>query len=74
MFYRLLLGDFDDKIKDYNKSFDGAPLLLWILFFLSTWTIVIVMLNFLIALISDTYDKVIAIELNSRVYEKLRLI
>lgn len=51
--YRMALGDFD------TDSFVGADLwLVWTMFLLATVFLLIVMLNLLIAIISDTYERV----------------
>ena len=51
--YRLILGDFDTK-----EFGEVSVLLVWILFTMCTLLIMIVMLNLLIAIISETFAKV----------------
>jgi hypothetical protein len=51
--YELILGNFDTK--DFT---DNNLLLMWIFFFAASVFLVIVMLNLLIAIISDTFDRV----------------
>ena len=54
-FYRLILGDFSgfDDLSD-----NGIGWILWIFFFIGTLSLMITMLNLLIAIISDTYQDV----------------
>lgn len=53
--YRLILGDFD------TEAFgDVSVLLVWILFTICTLVVMIVMLNLLIAIVSETFAKVIS--------------
>ena len=42
---------------------------MWVLFVMATLLVMIILLNLLIAIISDTYDKVIATEKNANNYE-----
>lgn len=51
--YRMVLGDF--SVDDFNKN---APLFLWIIFIASTIINMIIMLNLLIAIISDSFTKI----------------
>jgi len=54
-FYRLILGDFSgfDDLSD-----NGIEWILWIFFYIGTLSLMITMLNLLIAIISDTYQDV----------------
>ena len=47
---------------------------MWIIFFISTFLLVIVMLNLLIAFISDVYNENVKFRENSFWYEKISLI
>ncbi len=59
----------DTKIFIFSKAAE----LMWIIFLTATFMLMIVMLNLLIAIISDTYDKVIATEKNANNYELANL-
>jgi hypothetical protein len=71
-FYRLILGDFDgfDNISENSVAFS----LLWAGFLISTLIIMIVMLNLLISIISDTYGKVSGMNKLANAYEKTGII
>jgi hypothetical protein len=47
---------------------------MWIVFVVSTLVIMIIMLNLLIAIISDSYDKVIGAERLANNYERAELV
>ena len=62
----MVLGDFADYLKDTEPS---PSVLLWLLFVAATFIIVIIMLNLLIAIISDTYDMVMSAEKKNSNFE-----
>ena len=67
----MLLGDFDD----YRSTETAMNIDLYFIILLgATLFIVIVMLNLLIAIISDAFEKVMALEKQAEVFEKLQLI
>lgn len=70
-FYRLILGDFGgfDDLSD-----NGVDWLLWIFFFIGTLSLQIIMLNLLIAIISDTYQKVTENNILANNYEKAQIV
>ena len=53
--YKLLLGDFDGFDDNINLEKTGSEITTWILFFLCTLILMIVILNLLIAFINDSY-------------------
>ena len=57
--YKLLLGDFNkfDDILTSEKT--GSETVIWILFFLCTLILMIIILNLLIAFINDSYNHVV---------------
>ena len=57
--YKLLLGDFDSFEDNINSKKTGSGVAIWILFFLCTVILMIVILNLLIAFISDSYNHAI---------------
>ena len=65
------MGDFGD-FKELDSSL-GSNLYFLILVCV-TVAVVIVMLNLLIAIISDSFEKVMALDKNASIYEKLQLI
>lgn len=70
VFFRVMLGDmnkFDDMVVDYFYA-------LWAFFFIASIILSIVLLNLLIAIISDTYGAVKANELLARHYEMANII
>ena len=70
LFYRLTLGDFTlvDAFKpDYLEAF-------WLLIVYSTVLLSIVLLNLLISILNDTYDKVMSSEILMRNYELMHII
>jgi hypothetical protein len=69
-FYKVLLGDFGD-LSNMETDMD---ILFWIVFLLMTLLMMIIMLNLLIAIISDTYDKVVGMETMANAYEKTNII
>jgi hypothetical protein len=73
IFYFILLGDFGDYQGLDGDTSLNTDLYFFILFGV-TIIVVIVMLNLLIAIISDSFEKVMAIEKQAEVFEKLQLI
>ena len=70
LFYRLTLGDFtlvDNFDPTYQESF-------WLLIVYSTVVLSIVLLNLLISILNDTYDKVMSSEALMRNYELMHII
>ena len=57
--YKLLLGDFDAFDNSLNSEKTGSEIAVWILFFLCTLILMIVILNLLIAFINDSYIHVV---------------
>ena len=57
--YKLLLGDFDSFHDSLNSDKTGSSVSIWILFFLCTLLLMIVILNLLIAFINDSYNHVV---------------
>ena len=57
--YKLLLGDFEAFDENLNSDKTGSEIIIWILFFLCTLILMIVILNLLIAFISDSYAHVV---------------
>ena len=55
--YNLLLGDFDEFNEALNEEATNTDVFIFLLFFSSTIFLVIVMLNLLIAFVSDSYSK-----------------
>ena len=70
LFYRLLLGDFNqyDELEVVNSYY------LWIGMLIFTLLLVIVLLNLLISIISDSFGKVFNLKTQTRTYELLNLI
>ena len=70
-FYRLILGDFGgfDDLSD-----NGIDWLLWVFFFIGTLSLMIIMLNLLIAIISDTYQAVTENNVLANNYEKAQIV
>ena len=57
--HKVLLGDFDRFDEVMEESITGSELFVWILFFLCTLLLMIIMLNLLIAFINDSYENLI---------------
>ena len=70
-FYYIMLGDFDDY-RDSSDPLDSD--IFFVILFITTLFINIVMLNLLIAIISDSFEKVMAMEKQAEVFEKLQII
>ena len=70
IFYYLLLGDLGDY-REINST-DSGPLMFAFLVIV-TVLLVIIMLNLLISIISDSFSKVMALDLQSRNFERLHV-
>ena len=57
--YKLLLGDFEAFDNNINSEKTGSETAIWLLFFLCTLILMIVILNLLIAFINDSYNHVV---------------
>ena len=57
--HKVLLGDFDAFEEVMSESITQSELFVWILFFLCTLFLMIIMLNLLIAFINDSYENLI---------------
>ena len=57
--HKVLLGDFDTFEEVMSESITQSELFVWILFFLCTLFLMIIMLNLLIAFINDSYENLI---------------
>ena len=68
--YSLMLGD----ASGYNVLISNVSWFLWIVYLTITIVLTIIALNLLISIIGDSYDKIIGIEENAKIYEKLKLI
>lgn len=55
--YKVLLGDFDSFTEAMDESITNSDVFIWIIFFICTLLLVIIMLNLLIAFINDSYVK-----------------
>jgi hypothetical protein len=63
------MGDADDSIKGLTWN-SNLKIVVWILYFITTALMVIIMLNLLISIIGDSYEKVTALERNNFNYER----
>lgn len=73
MFYKAIVGDSDD----FNTFTEASPELedlFFIIFFILTIFFIVIMLNMLIAIISETFNRVTALEKKAFLYERLNLI
>ena len=57
--HKLLLGDFGSFDDAMQEEVTGSEFFVWVLFFLCTLLLMIIMLNLLIAFISDSYENLI---------------
>ena len=73
IFYYIILGDFDEFTEKLLENSEGTAVIL-ILFFISTILFMIVLLNLLIAIISDTYERVLSTYEQIFNYERLKII
>ena len=70
MFYKILVGDFGD----FAELQTPLGLLTWSIFLAMTLLMMIIMLNLLVAILGDTYDKVIGSEVMTNTYERTKII
>ncbi len=61
IFHRLINGDGANKLKNLTTWNASLPNLVWVFYFSASFLLVIIMLNLLIALIGDQYNKVIGL-------------
>ena len=59
---------------DFKGLSSDVPWLLWIVYLIITIFLTIIMLNLLISIIGDSYDKIMGIEARAKYYEKIILI
>ena len=71
--YFVLLGDFDDLKTIYSTN-SNYPNLIWFILVLTTIIMTIMMMNLLIAIISEIYTKVKEVEDSAFIYEKTLII
>ena len=57
--HKLLLGDFDSFDEAMQEDATVSEVCVWLFFFFCTLLLVIIMLNLLIAFISDSYENLI---------------
>ena len=57
--HKVLLGDFDAFEEAMSENATQSEVYVWILFFLCTLFLMIIMLNLLIAFINDLYENLI---------------
>ena len=55
--YKVLLGDFDAFEEATDESITSSVFFIWIIFFICTLLLMIIMLNLLIAFVNDSYVK-----------------
>jgi hypothetical protein len=67
--YRMVLGDF--SVDDFNLR---APLFMWILFILCTVLVMIIMMNLLIAIISDSFATINSVSKQANLRERAKII
>ena len=68
--YTMTLGD----RSDFQSLSTSIPWFLWIIYLFTSVYLTIIMLNLLISIIGDSYDKIMGIEERARNYEKLMLV
>ena len=68
--YTMTLGD----RSDFQSLSTSIPWFLWIIYLFTSVYLTIIMLNLLISIIGDSYDKIMGIEERARNYEKLMLL
>jgi hypothetical protein len=74
LIHRLIIGDADDKIKlgeAWNKNLQFE---IWLIYFFATILLIIIMLNLLIAIIGDSFNKVRSMERLNFNYERANLL
>ena len=74
LFYFNILGDFDTFFTNPGQFSKDLPNLVWIFFIFSTLFMNVVILNLLIAVISDTYENVVSNEMLANNYEKMTIL
>ena len=72
--HKVLLGDFDTFEEVMNSEITESELFIWILFFLCTLLLMIIMLNLLIAFINDSYENLIQSKDVAFISERVALI
>ena len=72
--YKLLLGDFNGFDDSMQKEVTGSEFFVWVLFFLCTLLLMIIMLNLLIAFISDSYENLVQSKDIAFISERVNLI
>eukprot|EP00828_Plagiopyla_frontata_P021201 TRINITY_DN2752_c0_g1_i2.p2 TRINITY_DN2752_c0_g1~~TRINITY_DN2752_c0_g1_i2.p2 ORF type:complete len:169 (-),score=29.28 TRINITY_DN2752_c0_g1_i2:135-641(-) len=73
-FYRINMGDFDQFDDAEIKDHWIASFVYFFLFYFSTMSMTIVMMNMLISIISESYAKIIALGPLTSIYEKAQLL
>ena len=68
--FSIVMGD----ASSYNSLESNIPWLFWIIYLVATIFFTIIMLNLLISIIGDSYDKVIGVEERSRYHSLLLLV
>ena len=71
------MGDQSDRLKGNTDSVtwnNTMPDLVWTIYFLSSFLLVTIMLNLLIAFIGDSYEKVVALERYNQNFERANLL
>ena len=71
--YRVILGD-NGLFDNLNTMNSYIAFLLWIFFFITTLFMMIIMLNLLISILGDSYDKISGREVLANNYEKTSII
>ena len=72
--YRLILGDTAGYLQDTTSTAPKLDVLLWFFFVIGSFVMVIVMLNLLISIISDTYDQVVGASTLTNNFERALII
>ena len=71
--YRLALGDFE-LTENFNTNSPGIDIFFWLLFFISTLSTLLIILNMVIAVMGGTFERVAEQSEAHILREKLRLI
>eukprot|EP00828_Plagiopyla_frontata_P018994 TRINITY_DN2428_c0_g1_i5.p1 TRINITY_DN2428_c0_g1~~TRINITY_DN2428_c0_g1_i5.p1 ORF type:complete len:227 (+),score=11.35 TRINITY_DN2428_c0_g1_i5:150-830(+) len=74
LMYKLLLGDFNSFDDNLNSDKTGSQAATWIIFFLCTLLLMIVILNLLIAFINDSYNHVVEKKEIAFTFEQVQLL
>ena len=72
--HKVLLGDFDTFEEVMAESVTQSEIYVWLLFFLCTLFLMIIMLNLLIAFINDSYENLIQSKDVAFISERVNLI